>query len=94
VCHVTVLQNSTKVIEMNRKKKEINTKLQKLGKTLGLEDSDIIRAKINIRSALCVAVLSAAVLAIGMVTVIQLDGIGLYYTGVSIRDFGLFSRFF
>jgi len=79
---------------MNREKKKISAKIQKLGKTLGLDDSDIARAKINIRSTFCVAVLSAAVILIGMFAITQLNAVGLYYIGVSVRDFSLFGRFF
>ena len=79
---------------MIQKKEKINAKLKKLGQALGLEDSDIASAKINIRSIIGVAILSALIIAIGTFVVTQLDAIGLYYTGGSIRDFSLFTRFF
>ena len=79
---------------MNRKKKKINKKLKKLGQTIGLDESDIARAKINMRSVLSVAIASSFIMLIGMFVITQLDAIGLYYTGVSIKDFSLFSRFF
>ena len=88
-----MLQTGTKGEKMVRKKEKINAKLKKLGEMLDLEDSDITRAKITVKSILSVAILSAIVLIIGKFTVTQLDAIGLYYSGVSIRDFNLFSGF-
>lgn len=89
-----MLQTGTKGEKMIRKKEKINAKLKKLGEMLDLEDIDITRAKITMKSILSVAILSAIVLIIGKFTVTQLDAIGLYYIGVSIRDFNLFSGFF
>jgi hypothetical protein len=79
---------------MNTRKKTINTTLQELGHTLGLNDNDIINAKRTAKSILSIAIAASIIVIIGKITITQLDAIGNYYTGVSIRDFGLLSRFF
>jgi hypothetical protein len=79
---------------MNKQKKHLHTTLQHMGQTLGLTDIDIANAKRTTRSMLAIAIGAAIVILIGKITTTQLDAIGLYYTGVSIKDFGLLSRFF
>ena len=79
---------------MNERKQKIETKLHELGHTLGLENREIDRAKITMKSMLGIAIAAAIVVIIGKFVVTQLDTVGLYYTAVSIKDFGLFSRFF
>jgi len=79
---------------MNGRKKHIHTKLQQMGKMLGLDDSDINNAKRTAVSTLSIAIAAAVVILIGKIVTSQLDAVGLYYTGVSIKDFGLLSRFF
>jgi hypothetical protein len=79
---------------MNGRKKHIHTKLQQMGQMLGLNDSDINNAKRTAVSTLSVAIAASIVILIGKIVTSQLDAVGLYYTGVSIKDFGLFSRFF
>ena len=79
---------------MNGRKKHIHTKLQQMGQMLGLDDSDINNAKRTAVSTLCIAIAAAVVILIGKIVTSQLDAVGLYYTGVSIKDFGLLSRFF
>ena len=82
--HDSMIQNS----------KKIGPKLHELGATLGLDDHDIARAKKTATTMLSLAILAGIVIFIGKFAITQLDAIGLYYTGVSIKDFGLFSRFF
>jgi hypothetical protein len=85
--------NGHKEENMNTRK-NINTKLQELGQTLNLNDSDITNAKRTARSMLGMAIAAAIIILIGKIAITQLDAVGLYYTGVSIKDFGLLSRFF
>lgn len=79
---------------MNTKKQHITTTLQQMGQTLGLTDNDITNAKRTARSMLGVTLAAIVVIIIGKIITSQLDAVGLYYTGVSIKDFGLLSRFF
>lgn len=76
------------------KQKRINRKLQELGYSIGLNDSDINRAKNTFTSMLGIAIAAAVVIFIGRFTVTRLEALGLYYTAVSIKDFGLLNRFF
>ena len=79
---------------MNTKKQYLTTTLQHMGQTLGLTDNDITNAKRTARSMLGIALAATVVIIIGKIITSQLDAVGLYYTGVSIKDFGLLSRFF
>jgi uncharacterized protein YbcC (UPF0753/DUF2309 family) len=79
---------------MNIKKQHITTTLQQMGQTLGLTDNDITNAKRTARSMLGITLAAIVVIIIGKIITSQLDAVGLYYTGVSIKDFGLLSRFF
>jgi hypothetical protein len=79
---------------MNKRKKQLNTALHHMGQTLGLTDSDIASAKRTAGSLLGITIAAAIVILIGKIVTTQLDAVGLYYTGVSIKDFGLLSRFF
>lgn len=65
-----------------------------MGQTLGLTDNDITNAKRTARSMLGITLAAIVVIIIGKIITSQLDAVGLYYTGVSIKDFGLLSRFF
>lgn len=79
---------------MNKRKKHLNTTLQHMGQTLGLDDSDIANAKRTKISMLSIAIAAAIIILIGRIRTTQLDAVGQYYTGVCIKDFGLLSRFF
>jgi hypothetical protein len=79
---------------MNKRKKHLNTTLQHMGQTLGLDDSDIANAKRTAISMLSIAIAATIAILIGRITTTQLDAVGQYYTGVCIKDFGLLSRFF
>lgn len=77
-----------------KRKKHLTTTLQYMGQTLGLSDRDITNAKRTAQSMLGITIAAAVVIIIGKIVTSQLDAVGLYYTGVSIKDFGLLSRFF
>jgi uncharacterized protein YbcC (UPF0753/DUF2309 family) len=79
---------------MKIKKQHITTTLQQMGQTLGLTDNDITNAKRTARSMLGITLAAIVVIIIGKIITSQLDAVGLYYAGVSIKDFGLLSRFF
>jgi hypothetical protein len=79
---------------MSKRKKHLNTTLQHMGQTLGLDDSDIANAKRTAISMLSIAIAATIAILIGRITTTQLDAVGQYYTGVCIKDFGLLSRFF
>lgn len=76
------------------KQKRINNKLQELGYSIGLDDSEIKRAKNTFVSIMGITIAAAIVIFIGRFAVTQLDALGLYYTAVSIKDFGILGRFF
>jgi hypothetical protein len=76
------------------KRKKINNKLQQLGQTLGLNDNEISSAKRTATNMLTIAIAAAIVMLIGRIALKQLDAIGMFYTGVSIKDFGLLSRLY
>lgn len=79
---------------MNTRRKHLDTTLQRMGQTLGLDDTDIASAKRTAISMLGIAIAAAVVIIIGKIATTQLDAVGQYYTGVCIKDFGLLSRFF
>jgi len=68
--------------------------LRNMGQTLGLTHTDIDRAKRTARSILGVTIAATLAIIIGKIALSQLDSVGLYYIGVSIKDFNLLSRFF
>ena len=72
----------------------VNVKLQELGTTLGLNQNDINKAKKTTRSILTMFIIAGILTLIGKIITSQLDAVGLYYVGVSIRDFGILTRFF
>ena len=76
------------------KRNKINSKLQQLGQTLGLNDDEISSAKRTATNMLSIAIAAAIVMLIGKIALKQLDSIGMFYTEVSIKDFGLLSRFY
>ena len=79
---------------MNERKKRINAKLIKLGKSLELDSLDTIKAKRTIRNVITMALFTGALILLGN---IMMPGgpAGLYYTAVSIKDFRImFGGFF
>jgi len=71
---------------MNIKTKKIDTKLTKLGQTLGLDKADTLRAKRTTKNIVTLALFTGAFMLLGH---FMMPGgpAGLYYTGVSIKDF-------
>ena len=79
---------------MNARTKKINTKLTKLGQTLGLDETDTLRAKRTTKNIVTLALFTGAFMLLGN---LMMPGgpVGLYYTGVSTKDFQiLFGGFF
>jgi hypothetical protein len=76
------------------KAKKVNQKLLELGCRIGLDEVDIRRAKITISSMLGMAIAAGFVIIIGKFGLNQMDALGLYYTAVSVKDFGILNRFF
>lgn len=72
----------------------VSNKLYELGKTLGMENNEIDKAKRTMKSMLSMFIMAGIVILIGKFITSQLDAVGLYYIGVSIKDFGMLSRFF
>lgn len=75
------------------KQEKVRSQLYRLGKTVGLEKSEIDRAKITVMSKIPLSVLAFVFAFIGLFSS-RLETIGLWYIGTSIRDFGLFNNFF
>jgi len=78
---------------MKRNTIEIKEKLYKLGRTVGLEASEINYAKITIKSKIFTLTIAIIFSLIGLFSS-RLETVGLWYTVVSIKDFGLLSSFF
>ena len=79
---------------MNTRTKKINVKLTQLGKNLGINQTEAVEAKRTIKNIATLALFTGAILLLGQF--IMTGGpAGLYYTGVSIKDFKiLFGGFF
>jgi len=71
---------------MNKKISKINTKLTNLGQTLGLDKTDILKARRTTRNIISMALLTGIFLLLGHI-IMPGGPAGLYYTGVSIKDF-------
>lgn len=71
---------------MRRRKKKIDAKLKTLGQTLGLSEIDAIKAKRTAKNVVASAIFAGVFAILGSV---MMPGgpAGLYYTGVSIKDF-------
>lgn len=71
---------------MIRKKKIINKKLKQFGKTLGLDENSSINAKRTTKNTIVMAFFAGLLFVLGR---FMMPGgpAGLYYTGVSIKDF-------
>ena len=77
---------------MKRKRAKIKTKLYELGKTAGLESSEIDYAKKTAMTTVSRGVIAGIFALIGISS--RLESVGLWYVAVSIQDFGLLSYFF
>ena len=73
---------------MNKKTKKINTKLTKLGEMLGLDEIQVLKGKRTARNIISLALLTGVFLLLGHL-IMPGGQSGLYYTGVSIKDFKL-----
>lgn len=70
------------------------TKLENLGHTIGLNAEEVARAKRSAKNIVALAIVTGAFLTLGRV-LMPGGPVGLYYTGASIKDFGLlFSGWF
>jgi hypothetical protein len=78
---------------MRKNRREIKEKLYRLGKIVGLEASEIEYAKVTIKSKIFTLIIAIIFSLIGLFSS-RLDAVGLWYTVVSIKDFGLLSSFF
>lgn len=71
---------------MNNRKKKVNIKLIQLGENLGINQTEAVKAKRTIINIATLALFTGAILLLGQF--IMTGGpAGLYYTGVSIKDF-------
>jgi hypothetical protein len=79
---------------MNNRTKKVNIRLIQLGKNLGISQTEAVKAKRTIINITTLALLTGTILLLGQF--IMTGGpAGLYYTGVSIKDFKiLFGGFF
>jgi len=74
--------------------KKIDTRLKRLGQTLGRQDSDILNAKRTLRHGMTIVVVTGIIGILGFLTK-QFDPIGQYYASVSTNDFlSFWGRFF
>jgi len=78
---------------MKKNRIEIKEKLYKLGRTVGLEANEINYAKVTIKSRIFTLTIVIIFSLIGLFSS-RLETVGLWYTVVSIKDFGLLSSFF
>ena len=78
---------------MKKNRIKIKEKLYKLGRTVGLEANEIDYAKITIKSKIFTLTIAIIFSLIGLFSS-RLETVGLWYTVVSIKDFGLLSSFF
>ena len=78
---------------MMRDQSNINAKLYELGNKVGLEASEINSAKKTVFTVIGMCIVAGTFALVGMYSS-NLEAVGLLYTGVSIKDFSLFSRFF
>ena len=68
-------------------------KLNEFGKTIGLDAKDIKYAKRSTKTLVSILIIAGIFTLIGIFSS-RFDPIGQWYTGVSIKDFFLYGRFF
>jgi len=78
---------------MKRNSTKIKARLYELGKTVGLEEHEIDRAKRMAKTMASMFVIAIIFTLIGFFSS-RLGAVGNWYGGVSIKDFHMFSRFF
>ena len=86
------LLKKEKVNKMKNNRTEIRSKLYDLGQSIGLNQSEVDNAKKTAKTIISLCVITGIFALIGIFTS-RLDAVGLWYSGVSIKDFGLFSNF-
>lgn len=78
---------------MMRDKIKMRETLYELGKSVGLEESEIDQAKRTAKTIVSVCIIAGIFGLLGFFSS-RLDAVGLWYTGISIRDFGMLGNFF
>lgn len=78
---------------MVTKNQKINNKLQELGKTLGLDEVDTLRAKRTTKNIITMALATGVFILLGN---LMMPGgpVGAYYAGVSFKDFQILFGWF
>ena len=77
---------------MEKDNDKIKTKLYELGNIVGLKESEVDNAKKTAKTVISICILAGVFALIGLFSS-RLDSIGLWYVGVSIKDFGTLSNF-
>lgn len=77
---------------MKRDSAKIEAKLHEFGKIIGLEESEIESAKRTGKTIMSMCIIAGIFALIGIFSS-RLDAVGLWYVGVSIKDFSLLSNF-
>ena len=75
------------------RRKKINSKLYELGTNVGLNKSEVDNAKKTLKTIVSICIIAGIFGLIGYFSS-RLDAVGLWYIGVSIKDFGILSNFF
>jgi len=78
---------------MKRNSTKIRAKLHGFGKTIGLEESEIDHAKRMTKTIVSMCLIAGIFTLVGIFSS-RLEAVGLWYGGVSIKDFYMFGRFF
>lgn len=78
---------------MNQNKVKINSKLYELGKAIGLKEKEIDGAKRTAKTIVSMCIIAGIFGVIGLFSS-RLDATGLWYVGVSIKDFNMLGNFF
>jgi hypothetical protein len=66
--------------------KKINNTLKELGRTVGLSEIESLQAKRNTKNIIALAIVTGFFVLLGHI-LMPGGPVGLYYTGVSIKDF-------
>ena len=77
---------------MKKNRTEIRSKLYDLGQNIGLEKTEVDNAKRTAKTIISLCVITGIFALIGIFTS-RLDAVGLWYAGVSIKDFGMLNNF-
>ena len=76
-----------------KRKHKTKTKLYEFGKTIGLEENEIDNAKRMARTVVSMCIIAGIFALVGIFST-RLEAVGMWYGGVSIKDFYLFSGYF